>query len=184
LPLIRKIVATVAVVLLTSLFCAILFVGCYDLLEFYPYVGKIEDTYRAMDPEDRLPPASVQNFVWKVDGSIVDSFAAGSLLSAIRAPMRMLAWHYHSAMWELMLRLHFDRTKRLSFYLHYLPHENGAGFAKAAQAYFGKQPDELDEDELASLVAIGRSPALNSPSRHPEALARTKARLLEAAKAQ
>jgi hypothetical protein len=135
-----------------------------------------------MDPEDQKPPANVQTFVWKVDGSIVDSFAAGHLLYEFRAPMRMAAWHYHSAMWVLMLRLHFDRTKRLSFYCHYLPHENGIGFAQGAQVYFGKQPDELNDDQLATLVAIGRSPSANSPAHHPESLARSKARLLEAAR--
>ena len=184
MPSIRKIVKTAAIVLLAFLFCAIMFVALYDLYEFRPYVGKIEATYRAMDPEDRLPPANVQAFIWKVDGSVVDSFAARRLLFEFRVPMRMSAWHYHSAMWELMLRLHFDRTKRLSFYCHYLPHENGTGFSQAAQLYFGKQPDELNDDQLATLVAIGRHPSANSPTRHPESLARTKARLLEAAKTQ
>jgi membrane carboxypeptidase/penicillin-binding protein PbpC len=137
-----------------------------------------------MDPEDRRPPANVQSFVWKVDGSVVDSFAAGHLLPEFRAPMRMSARHFHSAMWILMLRLHFDRTERLSFYCHSLPHENGIGFAQAAQSYFGRQPDELSDDRLATLVAIGRQPSANSPTLHPESLARVKARLLEAAKAQ
>ena len=183
MPFIRKIVKAAVVVLLAFLFCAIMFVGLYDLYEFRPYAGKIEATYRAMDPEDQLPPSNVQSFIWKVDGSIVGSFAARHLLSEFRAPMRLSAWHYHSAMWVLMLRLHFDRTKQL-FYCHYLPHENGAGFAKAAQVYFGKHPHELNVEQLATLIAIGRSPSLNSPTRHPESLARAKARLLEAAKTQ
>jgi len=184
LPFFRKIVTTIAVVSLVILFCAIAFVELYSRYEFHPYAGKIEAIYQGMDREDRQPPANVQNFVWAVDGSIVDSFAAMNLLYEVREPMRMAVWHYHSAMWVLMLRLRFDRTKRLSFYCHYLPHENGIGFARAAQVYFGKQPDELSDDQLATLVAIGRSPSANSRTRHPESLARCKARLLEAAKTQ
>jgi Transglycosylase len=177
-------VKTAAVVFLAFLFCAIMFVGLYDLYEFRPYAGRIEAIYQCMDSEDRQPPVNVQTFIWKVDGSVVNSFVAGHLLSDFRKPMRMGAWHYHSSMWELMLRLHFDRTKQMSFYCHYLPHENGAGFAKAAQIYFGKQPHELNDDQLATLVAIGRHPSANSPTRHPESLERVKTRLLEAAKTQ
>src|SRR5882672_1940496 len=164
----HRIVNTAAVVCLAFLFCAILFVGLYDLFEFRPYTGKIEAIYQSMDPEDRNPPANVQSFIWKVDGSIINSFVARRLLSDFRAPMRMAAWHYHAAMWVLMLRVRFDRTKQMSFYCHYLPHENGTGVAKAAQVYFGKQPHELNDDQLATLVAIGRHPSANSPTRHPE----------------
>jgi Transglycosylase len=184
LPLIRKIVTIATVVLLVFFLCATIFVGFYNLHEFRPYAGKIEAIYQAMDREDRQPPANVQSFIWTVEGNIVDGFAARNLLYELRRPMRMSAWHYHSAMWALMLRLHFDRTKRLSFYCHYLPHENGVGFASAAEVYFGKKPEELTEDQLATLVAIGRLPSANSATRHPESLARSQARLLEAARTQ
>jgi membrane peptidoglycan carboxypeptidase len=58
------------------------------------------------------------------------------------------------------------------------------GFASAAEVYCGKKPEELNEDQLATLVAIGRLPSANSPTRHPESLARRPARLLEAARTQ
>jgi hypothetical protein len=119
-------------VLLAFFFCAIMFVGLYDRFEFSPYANKIESIYQGMDSEDEQPPVNVQTFIWTVDGRIVNGFVARRLLSDFREPMRMAAWHYHSAMWVLMLRVHLDRTKRLSFYCHYLPHENGAGFARAA----------------------------------------------------
>jgi hypothetical protein len=183
-PFIRETLKTSVVVLLAFLFCAIMFVGLYDWYEFRPYADKIEAIYQGMDPEDRQPPVNVQSFIWKIDGRIVNSFVARRLLSDFRGPMRMGAWHYHSAMWVLMLRLHFDSTTQMSFYCHYLPHENESGFAKAAQIYFGKQPHQLNDNELATLIAIGRSPSLNSPTRHPESLARTKAHLLQAARVQ
>jgi hypothetical protein len=179
LPFIRKIVATAAVAPLAFLLCAIIVVGLYNLYEFRPNASKIEATYEAMDREDRAPPANVQSFIWKVDSSVVDSFAARKLLYEVRGPMRMSTWHYHSLMWELMLRLRFDRAKRLAFFCHYLPYEQGSGFSNAAPFYFGKPPHELTDDQLAALVAIGRSPSINSPTRHPEALERAKARLLE-----
>jgi hypothetical protein len=180
----RTIAKTAAVAVLAFLFCTAAFVRLYDLLGFRPYGATIEAIYQGMDPEDRQPPPNVQSFVWKIEGNIVNSFAAGGVLSHCRPPMRMGAWHFHSAMWALMLRLHFDRRKRLAFYCHYLPHENGIGFAKAALIYFGKQPHELTDDQLATLVAIGRAPSANSPTRHPESLDRVKAKLLESAKSQ
>jgi Transglycosylase len=183
-PFIRKIVKAAVVVLLAFLFCAIMFVGLYDLYEFRPYAGKIEATYRAMDPEDQLPPSNVQSFIGRLTGALSTASPQGICYPSFERRCECLHGTNHSAMWVLMLRLHFDRTKQLSFYCHYLPHENGAGFAKAAQVYFGKHPHELNDGQLATLIAIGRSPSLNSPTRHPESLARAKARLLEAAKTQ
>jgi len=163
---------------------AVLFVGFYDLHDFRPYAGRIEAVYESMEPEDRQPPPNVQRFIWKVDGHIVDTFAASRLLSEMRGQMNMGSWHYHSLMWDLMLHFHFDKQQRLALYCHYLPHENGVGFSAAARACFGKQPHELADEQLATLVAIGRSPGANSTTRHPEHLERIKLRLLEASKSQ
>jgi hypothetical protein len=154
-------------------------VGFYDLREFRPQLPKIDEIYAAMKPEDQQPPLNVRRFVWRVDSGMVDSFVASNLLSDLSGPMGMSIWHYHLLMEELMLRLHFDETRRLALYCHYLPYGQGIGLSNGAQFYFGKDPHELADEQLATLVAIGRSPSANSPTRHPEALERAKARLLE-----
>jgi len=94
--------------------------------------------------------------------------------------MRAGAWHYHSFIWTVLLRWHFSKTQRLALYCHYLPFEGGKGFERASKFYFQKQPDALDLDELATIVAVGRAPATNSPTRHPERLEVLKRELLAA----
>jgi membrane carboxypeptidase/penicillin-binding protein PbpC len=83
-------------------------------------------------------------------------------------------------MWDLMLKWHFDKKERVALYCHYLPYEKGSGFASAARYYFGKSANTLNTDELATIVAIGRSPGYNSPSRHPDHLDAAKKSLLSA----
>ena len=152
----------------------------YEVHDFRPYFPRVQAIYVSMDPEDREPPENVQSFVGRVEGSMVDSFASRQLLGDVRPPMRISAWHYHSFMWHWMLRWHFSKTQRLAFYCHYLPYEEGQGFTSAAKFYFSKQPDALSLDELATIVAVGRAPGSNSPSRHPDQLERTKKELLSA----
>jgi hypothetical protein len=157
-----------------------LFLMVYELRDFRPYFSKIQGIYAGMDREDREPPGNVQVFVWKVDGRTIDTFAARQLLYDVRGSMRAGAWHYHSFMWTVLLRWHFSKTQRLALYCHYLPYDAGIGFERASKFYFKKQPDALDLDELATIVAVGRAPATNSPTRHPERLEVLKRELLAA----
>jgi hypothetical protein len=152
----------------------------YEVHDFRPYLPQIQAVYASMDPEDRMPPDNVQTFVWKVDGDTVDGFVSTRLLGELRGPMRMSAWHYHSFMLVWMLRWHFSKSQRLALYCHYLPYEGGRGFTNAANFYFGRQPDALSADELATVVAVGRAPHMNSPTLHPERLEATKKKLLSA----
>jgi hypothetical protein len=175
----RKIAKSAAVLFAVVFGALILFAGFYELHDFRPYLSRINGVYDAMDPRDKQPSASIQDFIWKVEGRTVDGFAARRLLYEMKGPQRMAAWHYHSIMWELMLPLHFGKTKRLAFYCHYLPYENGAGFSNASQFYFGTQPDRLGSDEIAQIVAISQAPHFHSPTKHPEALESAKTRLLQ-----
>lgn len=157
-----------------------LFLLVYELRDFRPYFNKIQGIYVSMDREDREPPEKVQEFVWKVDGKNIDTFAAQQLLGDVRGTMRAAAWHYHSFLWTVLLRWHFSKAQRLAFYCHYLPYEAGNGFERASEFYFQKQPDALDLDELATIVAVGRAPTAYSPIRHPERLEVIKKELLAA----
>lgn len=170
---------SVLVFLGLSLVAALLFVTFYEMHDFRPYLSQINDIYRAMDPGDRQSPAQVRDFVWKVNGPETDSFVSRKLLGEVRHPRSMMAWHYHSIMWGLMLRLHFDRNERLAFYCHYLPYEGGVGFSKASLFYFARPLDTLSVDEVATIVTVGRAPQINSPTRHPEQFQASKRYLLD-----
>jgi Transglycosylase len=157
-----------------------LFVLFYEMHDFRPYAPRIQQIYSNMDPLNRVPPESVQNFIWKVDGEQLDSFLSRAQLGELRGGMEMVAWHYHSFMWTLMVRWHFDKKQRVAFYCHYLPYEKGTGFANAARYYFDKSADSLNIDEMATIIAIGRSPRYNSPSQHPAQFEEAKKRVLSA----
>lgn len=66
----------------------------YEVHDSRPYLPRIEAIYASMDPDDRKPPDNVQSFVWKVDARAVNFYTPEALLSELRGPMRMSAWHY------------------------------------------------------------------------------------------
>ena len=169
---------TAATLLSLAVGVVALFLLFYEVHDFRPSFSRLQVIYTKMDPEDRQPPENVQRFVWMVDGKMLDSFAAQQLLGELRGPMPVSAWHYHSFMLYWMMRWHLSKEQRLAIYCHYLPYETGQGFTNAAKFYFGKRPSILNVDELATIVAVGRAPDWNSPSRHPERLEATKKKLL------
>jgi hypothetical protein len=182
----RGVLRTVVALLALAAGAVAVFLLYYEMHDFRPYFPRIQAIYSRLDPEDRIPPENVQNFVWKVNGETVDTLSSRGLLHELRGPMpKSGAWHYHSFMWYVTLRWHLSKEERLAFYCHYLPYEGGQGFTSAAKFYFDKQPDALSLDELAMIVAVGRAPGFNSPSRHPDHLEEAKKQLLAVyAKAQ
>jgi len=176
---VRFVIKLIAALAASLVGVGVLFVGFYELHDFWPYLPAMKSIYESMAPEDKEPPQNVQDFVGKAEGNVVDHFVARRLLYETKGPERMLLWHYHSSMWGLLLPFHFTKKERIAFYCHYLPYEKGNGFGAASQYYFGRSPDKLSVDELATIVAIGRSPRGNSPSQHPERLQTAKQRLLE-----
>jgi transglycosylase-like protein len=174
----RKSIKFLALSIVSVFSALILFAGFYEVYEFRPCLSRMNSIYQGMAPEDKEPPQNVRDFIGKVEGKRVDTFVATRLLGEIKHPQRMASWHYHELMWELLLPLHFTKTQRTAFYCHYLSYEHGLGFSEASQFYFEKQPDELSLEEVAAIVAIGTSPVINSPSRHPDRLEAAKKQLL------
>jgi hypothetical protein len=178
--LMREVVKIAVLLVAFVLSVPVLFAAFYELHDFRPYLQNVRDIYDGVAPEDKNPPDQIQDFIWRVEGKTVNGFVAQRLLGEVKHPQRMIGWHYHSVMWTLLLPLHFVKTQRLGFYCHYLPYGGGTGFSRASQFYFGKTPDKPNLDEIASIIAIGRSPGRNSPTRHPEHLQAAKKQLLDA----
>ena len=176
----RKVAKLVIIIAISIIAGGLLLAGFYELHDFRPYLASMRAIRASMATEDKEPPSNVSDFVWKVEGNTIDRIDASYLLAATMHPRRMLAWHFHSAMWSVLLPLHFNRKERTAFYCHYLPYEKGDGFSDASRFYFGKPPEQLNADELASIVAIGRFPGSDSPSKHPEHFQAAKQRVLDA----
>ena len=88
-------------------------------------------------------------------------------------------WHFHNALWTLLLRHHFDKEKLFILYLHLIYFERGFGFANSAQYYFQKTISQLTLEEVVMLLAIARSPTRNSPFLHPENAKKIQGRLMQ-----
>ena len=73
--------------------------------------------------------------------------------------------------WLTAVRLEKSYTKEeiLSMYLNQFDYINGAhGIQAAAQIYFGKNQDQLNVEEAATLIGMLKNPSLYNPNRFPE----------------
>jgi len=154
----------------------------YDWHEVRPRLPEIRATLETFTSEDRIVPANVADFVWKLDQKreIDINTQVVRTLVGQALPMKAAAWHAHNLMWSLLLPFHFDKQERTALYCHNILYENGKGLSNAAEYYFHKLPRELSSEEVAGIIAIDRSPNGNSPTRHPDRYARTTKRLLDA----
>ena len=77
------------------------------------------------------------------------------------------------AVMAVLLEVHFEKADLMNAYINeiHLGQEGDRavhGFGLASQFYFGKPLDELELQEVATLVAIARGPSYYDPRRHPE----------------
>lgn len=92
--------------------------------------------------------------------------------------VRMAEWHARGAVWSALLPLRLNQSDLVALYAHYMPFEGGSGVAFGSRKYFGKRPSELSLQEAAGLVAISRSPRMNSPHRNPRRFQAARERIL------
>ena len=86
---------------------------------------------------------------------------------------RTLARKSQEILLAVLLELRYEKSQILEAYLNeiYLGGSNGVsllGMGAASRAYFGKDPNQLDLAEAATLAGIIRSPANYSPLAHPD----------------
>ncbi len=89
------------------------------------------------------------------------------------SPRRTLWRKIREAIMAVSLEMHFSKADLMNTYIneiHLGQDGNRAidGFGLAAQFYFGTPLDELDVDQIATLVALVRGPSYYNPRRHPE----------------
>jgi len=86
---------------------------------------------------------------------------------------RTLSRKIREALLAVFVELRYDKQTILEAYLNeiYLGRRNGhnlLGVGAAAQAFFGKRPQELDLSEAATLAGMIRAPAVYDPVAHSE----------------
>ena len=61
-------------------------------------------------------------------------------------------------MWELLIYMHFKDREIFTLWCYTLPYGKGRGVMGAAQELYQRDPDQLNTEELISLVVYGRYP--------------------------
>ena len=101
--------------------------------------------------------------------TITQQYAKNTFLSGDRTMKRKL----REILLSLKLETQIDKNTILQDYLNTIWFgRDSYGIDTAAQAYFGKQPKELDVAESAMLAAMVRAPGLYDPDRHRDRLVR------------
>jgi penicillin-binding protein 1B len=82
-------------------------------------------------------------------------------------------------MMSLLMELNFDKNFILERYMNtvYLAQDGAVaihGFAAASEHYFDRSPEQLNLDEMATLVALLKGPSYYHPVRHSERLQKRK----------
>ncbi|MGH8148882.1 MAG: transglycosylase domain-containing protein, partial [Steroidobacteraceae bacterium] len=125
-----------------------------------------------------IDPAAMLRALW-VDiraGAIRQggSTLTQQLVKSMYLSPRRTAWRkIREAIMAIALERHFSKSDLMNTYIneiHLGQDGNRAidGFGLAAEFYFGTPLDELDVDEIATLVALVRGPSYYDPRRHPQ----------------
>lgn len=81
----------------------------------------------------------------------------------------------NEAIMSLLLEWHYDKNEILEAYINeiYLGQQNSRaihGFGLASRFYFDRNVDDLNLNQIATLIALVRGPSFYDPQRHPQRL--------------
>lgn len=80
----------------------------------------------------------------------------------------------------LQIERRLSKDEILELYLTLTPYGgNLEGIRAASWAYFGREPDRLNDEQIALLLALPQSPEVRRPDLHPENAKASRARLLD-----
>jgi len=80
-----------------------------------------------------------------------------------REPGGTLKWHAGNFLWYVASYIHFDETQIAGIWIECALAQCRSGLSSAARKYFGREPTQLSNRELAELLAVVRSPARYAP---------------------
>ena len=117
----------------------------------------------------RAAAANISGGTMQGGSTITQQYAKNTFLSGDRTVKRK----FREILLSLKLETQVDKNTILQDYLNTIWFGRDAyGIDTAAQAYFHKQPKDLDVAESAMLAAVVRAPGLYDPDRHRERLLR------------
>lgn len=137
---------------------------------YWSHRGAIARQLQTMPDEDRHPPAAVSSIIERYFGAQrIDEILGRDYefeFHGFRA--RGLSSELREILFVQMLRLHLSREERLALFCHRMSFDGGSGLSAGARAYYGKQAAEMNDVEIAGLIASEVRGRYVSPFAHPD----------------
>ena len=132
----------------------------YDFIGFRPYRARINAIINNTHRLHHTPPKAVYALATLSESNKrIKSYVAQSLLIEFRLNKhRMLRWHMEYALWNFLLGLHFEDKDVFVLWCHLSPFEKGRGLNNSANHHYGRNLDQLNNEELATIITIVKAP--------------------------
>jgi hypothetical protein len=181
MTVVRRIRIALAVACGLAVVVPIALFGIYDLVSFQSRRAEI----RSLGMQAPLPAALAAMMRANYEKNGYSHITARILINKLpiaRNHTGAMGWQATFATWTLLARLHLDEQEQFALIAanSYMGQQRGHerfGFGAEAMARFGKPLTSLNDNELATLVVLPRSPSMFQEE--PEVLQICRDRLLE-----
>lgn len=158
----RRFLRIALVVLAFLVIAPIATFACYDLIAFQSHRSEITALVAGASTDERTPPAELLSLIRTSSGDHLDSSAARCLLVKLGVYTHghsQLGWQSTWVLWSMLAAAHLSERDEVTILLSqsYLGCGH-LGYSSEAQARFGRPLSRLSTIELATLVALARSP--------------------------
>jgi|GEM_PF-3457655 len=143
-------------------FTSLLGVVIYDFVGFRPYQANIKDMLRMAHPLHKVPSKAVLDLISLSEGhNQIKNYVAQHLLARFELDNRqMLWWHIEYSLWTFLMSTHYSDHDIFTLWLELALYEEGCGLNNSANYHYGHNLNQLNPEELATVVTIARSPSL------------------------
>ena len=160
----HRAVRIVVVTIVTLLALPLIAFGAYDLVAFQSRHKEIEQILTSATPDERNPTQTLKRLIRIAGHSRTSAISARMLVNYLQIPVighGNLGRHATNALWWGLASLHLSEDEQVTLITSrsYMGN-NRYGFSAEAQARFGRQLTELNQEEVAILVAISSAPSL------------------------
>jgi hypothetical protein len=159
-------------VVVAALLLALLVLTDYGV--YWSHRSAILGELQAMPAEERHPPLAVSAMVERyyrferLDSTLARRFQFEFHDSAGRRPAPTVSREIREILLTQALRLHLSREERLALFCHRMQFDGGAGLSNGAMRYYSKRPADLNDLEIAGLIASDWRGKYASPFLHPD----------------
>jgi len=130
----------------------------YDSLAVRPHIADLRSVLSNANPLDAEPPKLVRDLIDANSGSPTP-YATRLVVNRVYGEQTHAKWHVRSALWRLLLPLHFTDMEMYGFYATLAYNGRDLGLGNFAAREYRKPMDRLSPEEAAHVVAITHHPS-------------------------